>query len=206
MTHTLPFSSSSALLTAKGLHLSATGFYMLCTALTIAAYNSSDKVMLSIIYQGRQDIKTVRSVGMLLRDYPVAFDFTEDDTVGRAASALAARLREVMLHGSFSPFINDGERELCFIHQGSLQEMPESDILTGIDFPDITDAPAEEPVELNVFDGKEGPYVELIYDAGLYRKDSMRVFVMTFEKICLLLLTGGSGKLKTKEIINEAKG
>ena len=205
ITHTLSFSAKSALSAAKGLHLSATGFFMLCTALAVSAYNSADRVMLSVIYDGRQDIKTVRSVGLLIRDYPVPFDFNKDDTVSRAARSLSARIREIMLHGSFSPFINDGERELCFIHQGVLQEMPESDILTGITFPDIEGAPAEGSVEFNVFDGEEGSFLEVNYDAGLYRKESINKFILIFEKICLLLLDKGSGLIKTREIIDEAK-
>lgn len=53
---------------ASRLHLSVNGFYLSASALSMMAYEHTQKVMLSWTFNGRADLKAMRTVGLLIRE------------------------------------------------------------------------------------------------------------------------------------------
>ena len=187
---------------AKRLHLSVTAFYMLPAMLALASYNAADKVMISWNYHGRSDIRTMRSVGLFIRDYPVGLHLKRDDTVGRVSAELSRQIRKSILHGRMSPFMDRKKGELlCFLYQGGLMNIPDSELILDADFPDVTGQAAIEPIELKVGEDEDGIRVEISYDAGMYSYESMERFDKIYEDICGLLLEEGSRDLLISDIV-----
>lgn len=205
-THTRRFSFTAQRVRhcAERLHLSVTAFYMLSAALAVASYNGTEDVMLYWTYQGRKDCRDMRTVGLLIRDYPMTFCFGGDDTVADVSSVLTARLRDTILHGNVSPFIRDGKNDLSFVYQGDLQKMPPSEILTDILIPETEGEAVEEPMAINIYEVEENPEAGIDYDGSMYLPGSMERFAEMYERICLLLLEENSRSRRVKEIMDEA--
>ncbi len=190
---------------AGRLHLSASAFYMLASVLALASYNDSDKVMISWNYNGRSDIGTMRTAGLLIRDYPVAVRMSDTDTVGSLAASLSRQLREAVMHGSVSPFMNRDDREmLCFLYQGDLLDAPDDDLLKGVEYPEREGQAAIEPLELNIYEDEEGTKVELNYDAGIYLPGSIERFGRIYDAVCRLMIDENSKDIPAADILRRS--
>ena len=194
---TLPFETKDANMAAKKLQLSMNAFYLLASLITLGSYNKAERVMHSWNYNGRSDIRTMRTVGLLIRDYPVALTFKESDTVKSLAGALGNQLREAVIHGSVSPFMKRSEKELlCFLYQDGLLSVPDSEYLVGVDYPVVSGKGAIEPLELKVYEDGEKTRLELSYDGGIYKPESMERFKKIYSRVCEILINeGGSANI-----------
>lgn len=201
------FRKEEILQAAKRMKLSVNAFYILVTSLSLMAYNNVENVVFVWTFNGRSEIKAIRTVGLLLRDFPVALSLDEADTLRTAASSINRQIREAIMHGSITPFIDIKRGELLdFLYQGDLLEIPDYKELIGIDTPGTQDETAIEPIELQVYEDEKGSRLQILYDAGLYRRESMDRFAMLFESVCSLLLKDTSGDMHTRDIIREVSG
>ena len=146
----------------------------------------------------------MRTVGILLQDYPVALSLNKDWTVLDAAVSINRQIREALLHGSVTQFIGRGREEpLDFLYQGELLKMPDFELLTDIDYLEVPGGMAIEPLELQLYEDEDGSWVDIIYDTGLYRSESMERFANIYESVCRLLIAAHSEKKPVRDIIPE---
>jgi hypothetical protein len=150
-------------------------------------------------YTGRSDIRTMRTVGLMIRDYPVALTLGDDDTVRSLAQDLGSQLREAVIHGSVSPFMKRSEGELlCFLYQGDLFNVPDDRRLMDVDYPEISGQGAIEPLELKIYEEDEETRLELNYDGGIYYPESMERFAAIYSRVCeTFIRDGGSTKVSS---------
>ncbi len=190
---------------AQRMKLSMNAFYILVTALSLMAYNNKENVVFLWTFNGRAEIKAMRSVGLLLRDYPVELSLDKAETLRDAAAYINRQIREDILHGSVTPFIDISRGELLdFLYQGDLMEIPDFEELIGVDTPGTQEETAIEPIELQLYEDENGSRLQILYDAGLYRKESMNRFAAIFESVCHMLLKDASGDMHTVDVVREA--
>ncbi len=189
---------------AQRMKLSVNAFYILVTSLSLMSYNNTENVVFLWTFNGRSEIKALRTVGLLLRDYPVSLSLDEADTLRAAASSINRQIKEDIIHGSLTPFIDLSRGDLLdFLYQSDLLEICDYEELIGIDTPGGLEETAIEPIELQLFEDEEGSRLHIQYDEGLYRRESMKRFAGIFESICLKLIKAGSGELNIKNIVKE---
>ncbi|MBO5552328.1 MAG: hypothetical protein J5966_10260 [Lachnospiraceae bacterium] len=200
------FKTEAARKAAKRMNLSMNAFYILAISLSLMAYNDSENVVFVWVFNGRSEIRFLRTVGMFLRDFPVALSLDKADTIMAAASSVNRQIREAILHGSVTPFTDVKRGELLdFVYQNDLLEIPDYEELLDFDTPGSQEETAVTPIELQIFEDEETPALTILYDAGLYRKESMNRFAEILESVCRLLLTNGCETRSTRDIISEAK-
>lgn len=187
---------------ARRLHLSANGFYLLAAALSMMAYEHTEQVMLSWTFHGRSELRALRTVGLLIRDYPVAFSLSCKDTIGTMASSLNRQCREAILHGSVSPYMQRSRGELfCFLYQGELLKAPRCGHLLRMEVPEVPEKTAIEPLEFHLYEDEDGSWARILFDAGMYSVESMRRFETIYESVCRLLLEKNSEDFLAREAI-----
>lgn len=200
------FGQDDILKAAKRLHVSAGTFYMLASAMAIAAYNNTDRSMITWNYNGRSDIRTMRTVGLLIRDYPAAMSMARDVSVKTLAAKLSKQQSAAILHGSVSPFMERGKDEmLCFLYQGKLMEEPEKAYLKEIDYPEAAEQTAIEPLELKIYEDGDSASMEINYDAGMYSKESMERFVKIYDVLCHRLLEEHSEDMIALDLVKRVQ-
>ena len=198
------FETEEVFRAAKRMRLSVNAFYILVTSLSIMAYNNSENVVFLWTFNGRSEIKALRTVGLLIRDFPVALSLDKADTIADAASSINRQIREALLHGSFTPFA-DGE-PLDFLYLGDLLKIPDYEELIGIDTPGTQEETAMEPIELYLYEDEEGSRLQILYDAGLYRRESMKRFAGIYESICCQLFKDESTEMNTRDVVLKVSG
>ena len=204
--HRFSFSAGEISEAAGRLHLSVNSFYLLASALSMMVYEQTQKIMLSWTFNGRSDLKAMRTVGLLIRDYPAAFSPDDEDTIGTMAVSINRQIRKAILHGSVSPYMQRSKGELfCFLYQGDLLRMPDSRQLLDVDFPEVPDKTAIEPLEFHLHEDEEGSWSEIVYDAGMYSPESIRRFAAIYEAACRLLLDKNSGALPVKDALRKVR-
>ena len=97
------FRKEEILQAAKRMKLSVNAFYILVTSLSLMAYNHVENVVFVWTFNGRSEIKAIRTVGLLLRDFPVALSLDKADTVDDAASSINRQIREAIMNWKQSP-------------------------------------------------------------------------------------------------------
>lgn len=200
----LSVSSDEIRKAARRLHLSVTAMYMLPAALALSVYNDTESVMISWNYHGRSDMKTQRTVGMLIFDYPVKFDFEGEDSIKNVCARLSSQFKDGILHGRISPYMERVTDDmLCFLYQGDLLDIPDNGILEDIDFPDIPNQAAIEPMEFKVNECDGEILVEIAYDGGIYLEKSMLRFINIYEDMMKKLLVRDCETLKVSDILPE---
>lgn len=202
--HPFSFEKQEVYKTAQRLRLSVNAFYLLSAALSLMAYNRSENILILWTFNGRAEAKAMRTVGILLQDYPVTLSLNKAGTVLDTAASINRQIREALRHGSVTQFIGRGREEpLDFLYQGGLLKMPDFELLTDIDYPEVPGKMAIEPMELQLYEDEDGPWAEIIYDAGLYRSESMERFANIYESVCRLLIAAHSEKRLIRDIIPE---
>ena len=182
------FDMDAVLEAAKRLYVSVSTLYMIAAARTLADYNGEDDVMLSWNYSGREDIRCLDAVGMLIKDLPVCFHFGGDVKLNKIVSDTSKQIGEAVIHGGISPFMRRDRELMCFIYQGALLADVENEIVLDIDSPDTRDRAAIEPLELNVWEDEAGAKFSIFYDTGLYLASSMERFADMYALNCSKLL------------------
>ena len=200
--HPFSFSAEEISEAAGRLHLSVNSFYLLASALSMMVYEHTQTTMLSWTFNGRSDLRAMRTVGLLIRDYPAAFSPDDEDTIAMMAASINRQIRKAILHGSVSPYMQRSKGELfCFLYQGDLLRMPECRQLVDVDFPEVPDKTAIEPLEFHLHEDEDGSWSEIVYDAGMYSPESMHRFAAIYESVCRLLLDKNSGALSVKDVL-----
>ncbi|MBO6150226.1 MAG: AMP-binding protein [Clostridium sp.] len=186
--HRLSFSAEYIREAAERVRMSPAVFYVTAAGLALSAYNHAENSVFTWTWNGRGEGRTMRTAGLLLRDIPIALQAKAGDTAEQVLSAIRRQVREGVVRGNVSYFMEKPEEKLlCFLYQGDLLDVPERDILTGAEFPDIPASRAEEACEVMLWEKKEGPLLEIHYDAGLYRPESMERYAELFAAACLEL-------------------
>lgn len=186
---------------AKRLHLSMNAMYMLPAAIALSAYNNAESVKISWNYNGRSDVKTQRTVGLFLLDYPVTFDLKGENGIRDVCARLNEQLRGGILHGRVSPYMDWFTNDMFwFSYQGNILDVPDEDMLEDVDFPDIPDQAASDPMEFRIYDGDDGIFAEIIYDGGIYLEESVLRFIKIYEDVIKKILAGDCEMLRVADI------
>ena len=110
-----------------------------------------------------------------------------------------------IMEGEFPPKAKALVKEFILKNQNDLLEIPDYEELLDFDTPGSQEETAVTPIELQIFEDEETPALTILYDAGLYRKESMNRFAEILGSVCRLLLTNGCETRSTRDIISEAK-
>ena len=200
--HPFAFGEQEVFKRARELKLSVSAFYILAAELSLMAYNASEKSLILWTFNGRSEARALRTVGLLIRDFPVAISLNREAALQAAVSSLNRQIREALLHGSLTPFSDRSRGEVTdFLYQGDLVKKAVSGPLRAIEFPLIPEKTAIEAFELYVYEDEEGSRLRILYDAGMYKPESMERFARLYEGVCSLLLEQQGRGLTVKDIL-----
>ena len=91
---------------------------------------------------------------------------------------------------------------LCILYQGDLMDETDIPLLLDIDTSNgSTDRAAIEPMEIELYDGRNSVEAMICYDSGLYRRESVERFAKIFARICAFLAKDGSETCRVSDIL-----
>ena len=171
-------------------------FYAVAVALSVAMYNNARNVMLTWIWNGRKEASEQRSVGVFLKEFPIAFSIDDKTRLSDLLVQAKNQVLESIAHGSLSYFDmkgrHSGQYLTCLVYQGDmyfhdkhLSFIKTIESLETEEFPDACDNNAPE---LEILDSSTDYGFILDYNAAQYKRESMEKFMCLFSTSCKSLL------------------
>ncbi len=175
-------------------HISRNEFFITVAALAIAAYNDKRDIKLSWIYNGREDMEMMTSVGLLFRDLPVGLRLKDNMTIRDLFSEVHEQVQKGIEHSCY-PYVDVtnqvGAGEAAYLlYQQDIRDMGGMGEM-GVETVEIrqNQAASQTVLDMEVLDGAEGLMLMIDYTASLYEDESMERFRDIFVRIARTLVT-----------------
>ena len=189
--------------------ISRNEFFITVAALAISVYNEAPDIKLSWIYNGREDMQMLSSVGLLFRDLPVGVRFSDSETLRNVFADVHDQVQKGIEHSCY-PYVDMnnqvGSGEAAYLlYQQDIRDMGG---LEGFDIKNIdvrqNQAASQTILDIEVLDGADGLQVMIDFAASRYEEASIERFKDIYVKIAQTLVTHNSqadvtiGEIKEK--------
>ena len=189
--------------------ISRNEFFITVAALAISVYNDAPDVKLSWIYNGREDLQSMSSVGLLFRDLPVGIRFHDGDTLRNVFADVHEQVQQGIEHSCY-PYVDtrnqvaNGE-SAYLLYQQDIRDMGG---MEGFDIETIdvrqNQAASQTILDMEILDGADGLQLMIDYAASRYEDASIGKFMDLYVRLAHSLVTHNSqsditiGEIKAK--------
>lgn len=193
----------------KAYKISRNEFFITVAALAISIYNNAPDVKISWIYNGREDLQNMTTVGLLFRDLPVGLRFRDSDTLRNIFADVHEQVQKGIEHSCY-PYVDSrntvSEGECAYLlYQQDIRDMGGMDGFD-IEMVDIrqNQAASQTILDMEILDGAEGLTLMIDFAASRYKEESMERFKDIYVKLAQALVTHNSqadvtiGEIKNK--------
>lgn len=169
-------------------------FFLAASMLALAKTSGAKSSMLSWVHNGRMNAQERRLMGLMLEQYPIAWNFEVDMTVGEFLDKLEEKVNEGMTYRkSLGSTYSEGSQDDCatFLFQKNIhadEVFVDGKPMKVIEILPNAWSAVENSLDIEVNQTDEGNYyVELDYDASRYSEKAMKNFAETMDEIILNL-------------------
>ena len=166
--------------------------FITVAALSIRVYNNTPDIMLSWIYNGREDRQMMTSVGLLFRDLPVGIRFSDTASLREVFADVQEQVRLGIEHSCY-PYVDlnneVGEREAAYLlYQQDIRDMGGMEGMD-IEMVDVrqNQAASQTILDMEILDGEDGLQLMIDFAASRYETASMTRFNDIFIRIVHIL-------------------
>jgi non-ribosomal peptide synthetase component F len=172
-------------------------FFITVAALAISIYNKKNDIKLCWIYNGREDLTAMNSVGLLFRELPVGVRLKDDLTLRELFADVQEQVRKGIEHSCY-PYVDinnqAGSNEAAYLlYQQDIRDMGDLD---GLDIETIdirqNQAASQTILDMEILDGEDGLVLMIDYTASLYDDNSMENFKDVFINVAHGLVSENS--------------
>ena len=177
--------------------ISRNEFFITVAALSISIYNKADDIKLSWIYNGREDMTSMSTVGLLFRDLPIGVRLKDSMTLRELFNDVHLQVQKGIEHCCY-PYVDihnqAGDKEAAYLlYQRDIRDMGGLDGMN-VETIDIrqNQAASQTVLDMEILDGADGLILMIDYVASRYDDESMERFKNIFVKVAQALVTHNS--------------
>ena len=174
--------------------ISRNEFFITVAALAIAFYNKKNDIKLSWIYNGREDMEMMNTVGLLFRDLPIGLRFKDEMTLRDIFADVHDQVQKGIEHSCY-PYVDtrnqvaNGE-SAYLLYQQDIRDMGG---MGGMDIETVdirqNQAASQTILDMEILDGAEGLILMIDYAASRYEQTSIEMFKDIYVRIAQSLVT-----------------
>ncbi|MBQ3264135.1 MAG: AMP-binding protein [Ruminococcus sp.] len=177
--------------------ISRNEFFITVAALAISIYNDAPDIKLSWIYNGREDMQMLSSVGLLFRDLPVGIRFKDSDTLRNVFADVHEQVQKGIEHSCY-PYVDSvnqvGSGEAAYLlYQQDIRDMGG---LEGFDIETVdvrqNQAASQTILDIEILDGADGLQVMIDFAASRYDEASIERFKSIYVRLAQAMVTHNS--------------
>lgn len=173
----LPVSEKQLDIIGEKYGVSRNGFFITVSAIANAIYEKKPDIMLSWIYNGRNDLNEMSSVGLLFRNLPVGVQFTQNTTLKELYDDVIEQINNGITHSCY-PYIEGNNNVVeddyvCVLYQDDIRNLGEVPGLIGEVELDNEKLASQNIMDLEILNRDEGIVMMIDYAASLYNEDSI---------------------------------
>ncbi len=187
--------------------ISRNEFFIAVAALAISVYNNKPDIKLSWIYNGREDVQMMSSVGLMFRDLPVGVRFKDTDTLRSVFNDIHQQVQTGIKHSCY-PYVDlhnqvAQEESAYLLYQQDIRDMGG---LEGFDVEPVevrqNQAASQTILDMEILDGMDGLQLMIDFAASRYEEASIERFKDIYVKLAQCMVTHNS---QTDVTIGEIK-
>ena len=188
-------------------------FFSFVSMMSVAIYNKDPNVLISWTYNGRDDLKKLSTVGMLLRDLRLSAELTKKTLLTDLYADIQSQVMAGIEHSSY-PYTMLGadvlkDDVLCFLYQENLRDNAD-----GMDDFKIEEvemrrnrSASENILDIELLDGRDGLELMIEYNASCYEAESMEkfrdIFIAVTEALLSLSDNDGATVIDAIKLVNK---
>lgn len=170
--------------------ISRNEFYITVACLAIAIYNKVSDVKISWIFNGREDVELMNSVGLLFRDLPIGLRLKDETTIRDLFNEVHNQVQKGIEHSCY-PYVDKhntagGGESAYLLYQQDIRDIGGLDGIEAVEVRQ-NQAASQTILDMQILDGKAGLILVLDYAASRYEKASMEKYQSIFIKIAQTL-------------------
>lgn len=177
----------------KRFKVSRNEFFITVAALAVSLFAGKPKVKLSWIYNGREDVKMMNTVGLLYRDLPVAFCFDRSQNIADIFADAHRQVRKAIEHSCY-PYVENNSIAVeddvaAVLYQRDIRDAGDLDGME-IETVDIrqNNAASQSVLDIEILDSDLGLHLSLDYASSRYERSTMDRFCKLFMRITAVLV------------------
>ncbi len=177
--------------------ISRNEFFITVAALAISIYNDASDIKLSWIYNGRESIQMMTTVGLLFRDLPIGLRLKDTDTIRNVFAEVHEQVQKGIEHSCY-PYVDvhnqaGGGEAAYLLYQQDIRDMGGFE---GFDVESIdvrqNQAASQTILDMEILDGADGLQLMIDYAASRYEDSSIEKFKDIYVKVAQSLVTHNS--------------
>ena len=174
-------------------------FFITVAAIALSVYNNKKDILLSWIYNGREDLQMMSSVGLLFRDLPVGLHLEDDRTLRDVFADVHEQVQKGIEHSCY-PYVDlhdqVGKSENAYLlYQQDIRDM---DGFDGFDIETIdvrqNQAASQTLLDMEILDGEDGLILMIDFAASRYNEESIEKVKDLYVKLAQAMVTHNSQK------------
>ena len=175
--------------------ISRNEFFITVAGLTMAIYNKKKNIMLNWIYNGREDMEMISTVGLLFRELPVAVCFDDHAFLRDIYMEVHDQVQKGIEHSCY-PYVDlkthGTDIEAAYLlYQQDLRDVDDEMDLETVDIRQ-NQAATQTMMDMEVLDGSDGLRLLLDYASDVYSDESMNEYNQLFMKVTKVLVSHDS--------------
>ena len=172
----------------KTYKISRNEFFITATILAIAFYNKKDNIKISWIYNGREDVNAMNSIGLLFRDLPVALKLDNERTLRELYQDVREQVQNAIKYSCY-PYV---DKTYNVVSDDAAYLLYQQDIRDNGSFGDMeietidirqNQAASQTVLDIEILDGEDGLEVMFDYASSKYKFESMDKFKDLFIRV-----------------------
>lgn len=195
----------------KRFKVSGNEFFITVAALAVSLYADKPNVKLSWIYNGREDVKMMNTVGLLFRNLPVAFRMNKQQNIADIFADVHEQVQKAIEHSCY-PYVENNSLVIeddvaCLLYQRDIHDAGELD---GMEIETVeirqNKAASQSVLDMEILDSDEGFVLSMDYASSRYDRESMERFRELFIRIAAVLVhSDGAEYITVKELRDEVQ-
>jgi len=173
--------------------ISRNEFFITVAVLAIAAYNKKNDIKISWIYNGREDMEMMSTVGLLFRDLPVAVMLKDEMSLRELYADIHDQVQKGIEHSCY-PYVDVhnqvGAGEAAYLlYQQDIRDMGGLESMN-VETVDVrqNQAASQTVLDMEILDGAEGLMLMIDYAASLYEDSSIGEYRDLFVRTARMLV------------------
>ena len=195
----------------KRFKVSRNEFFITAAALAVSLYADKPNVKLSWIFNGREDVKTMNTAGLLFRDLPVAFRFNKNQNIADIFADAHEQVQKAIEHSCY-PYVENNSSVVdgdvaSVLYQRDIRDAGTLDGME-IETVDIRQnrAASQSVLDIEILDSDLGLRLSLDYASSRYDRETMERFRKLFTRIAAVLVhADGAEYITVKQLRDEVQ-
>ena len=159
--------------------LGRNGVYLTAGLLALHVISRAENVMITWIYNGRKDLESIHSIGILFHTLPLALRITDELTVNQMLDDVREQMDNAIRYSAY-PFISStftspvDDDCICFMLQDDIRDFSQTwkYCIEPVEIP-VENRASQTSLDVEITTKGDEPGLYLDYSAGLYKQETI---------------------------------